>query len=71
MYLFYCFSFARLANLVSAQNFTTEDDKSNWEAVWKEMKNDNSDDKNVFDQIVRINAKARGKLFKLKINISA
>ena len=45
---------------MSAQNFTTDDDKSNWEAMWKEMKNDSSNDTNVFDQIVRINAKARG-----------
>ena len=58
--VFICGSYLYAGNLVSAQDFTTEDDKSNWEALWKEMKNDNPDDKNIFDQIVRINAKARG-----------
>ena len=46
------------------QSVIIEDDKLNWEALWNATKNDSeisrSDDENIFDQIVRINARERG-----------
>ena len=53
--------FVSLANPIQMR-----DDKSNWQTVWKCMKDssvDSSDDMNIFDRIVKINAKERGKLF--------
>jgi transglutaminase/protease-like cytokinesis protein 3 len=57
--------FFLLANPVRfPQNIIVADDKSNWEAVWNEPKDNpivsSQDDKNIFDRIVEINAKERG-----------
>ena len=63
-FIIYWIYFFCSANPVSAQNFTIKDDKSNWEAVWKEVKNNSAvsrtGDKNIFDRIVRVNAEERG-----------
>ena len=62
--LFIYWNYFYSVNPVSAQNFTIKDDKLNWEAVWKEIKYNSavsrSGDTNIFDRIVRINAKERG-----------
>lgn len=63
IWLRFCF----LASAVPAptgSNVVIGDDKANWEAVYKETKNQTdisrSGDQNIFDAILRINARERG-----------